>query len=168
MENKIRKIKKIGKDIPVTVKKGSVDVLSRLDILNKNQPHAVLATVFGNEPYTSLISYAITPDMRGLVFATPRRTRKYRNIMKNNCVSLLIDSRSNTAKDYMKAESVTIIGRAYCVKNIKKKDELASILIKKHPGLKKFIDAPSTALILVKTTKCIHVSSFQFVSEYSR
>lgn len=155
----------MSKDIPVTVKEGTVDVLGRLDILNKNQPHAVLATASGDKPYTSLIAYALTPDLKGLIFATPRNTRKYRNIMKNNNVSLLIDSRSNTARDYMNAESITIIGKAYIEKKGKKKDMLAGILIRKHPRLKKFIDAPSTALILIKTIKCIHVSSFQVVSE---
>jgi len=167
MKSKIRMTKGTNKKIPVTVKKGSVDVLNRLAFLNKNQPHAVLATVSADKPHTSLIAYAVTPDLKGLIFATPLNTRKYRNIMKNNNVSLLIDSRSNTAKDYMNAESITITGKASIKKKGKKKDVLAGILIRKHPRLKKFIDAPSTALILIKTIKCIHVSSFQVVSEYA-
>ncbi|MBF0327536.1 MAG: pyridoxamine 5'-phosphate oxidase family protein [Nitrospirae bacterium] len=91
-----------GETIPVIVKTGNADVLSRLFLFNRKQLHAVLATVSGNEPYTSLVAYAVTPDMKGLVFATPSATRKFRNLMKNTKVSLLIDSRSGTAGNYMK------------------------------------------------------------------
>lgn len=166
MQKKNKTIKKFHKAVPVTVRKGSADILRRLVFLGKKQKHAVLATVSDDEPYTSLVAYALVPDLTGLVFATPRKTRKYRNMAKNNSVSLLIDSRSNTAGDYMKAESITITGKACSLKKGKKKDELGDVLLRKHPGLREFIHAPSTALIFVKIIKCIHVSSFQTVSEY--
>ena len=160
-------IKKVRETIPVTVKKGSADVLSRLAILDKDQKLAVLATVSDNEPYTSLVAYAVTPDMKGLIFATPRGTQKYRNIIRNKNVSLLIDTRSNTAADYRKAELITIMGSAHRLKRGRKRDDFAKALLKKHPKLKKFAEAPSTSLVLVKIIKCIHVNSFQIVSQIS-
>lgn len=166
MTKKNKKTVKAGQKIPVTVKKGTVDVLGRLDMLGKNQLHAVLATVSGDEPYTSLIAYALTPDMKVLLFATPRKTRKYRNIVKNKNVCLLIDTRADTAGDYMKAESISVIGTAHAIRKGSMRDELAKVLIKKHPELKGFIAAPSTALIFVEIKRCIHVGSFQAVSEY--
>jgi heme iron utilization protein len=81
-----------------------VPVLERLSARDKDQLHAILATESDGQPYTSMIAYALTPDNKGIVFATPRKTRKYKNILKNNRVSLLIDTRSNTQKDYMNAE----------------------------------------------------------------
>ncbi|MBI5055033.1 MAG: pyridoxamine 5'-phosphate oxidase family protein [Nitrospirae bacterium] len=162
-----KKTKSVSKAIPVTVKQGSEDVPGRLAVLNRKQPHAVLATASDNEPYTSLVAFAVTPDMKGLVFATPRKTKKFSNIAKNRNVSLLIDTRSNTAGDYMKTELISISGSAKVIRQGAGRDELAEIFTNKHPRLRAFVNASSTALILVKISKCIHVSSFQVVSEYS-
>ncbi len=158
-------MKRTKESIPDKVKKGSAPVLERLISLNKDQLHAVLATASDRWPYTTMIAYALTPDNKGIVFATPRKTRKYKNILKNSRVSLLIDTRSNTKKDYMSAESLTILGNAKPVRKGGKWSELAGLLIRKHPHLKKFIHSPETKLILVKITQCIHVTRFQTVTE---
>jgi hypothetical protein len=47
--------------------------------------------------------------MTGVVFATPRDTAKYTNILQNRRVALLIDTRSNTDTAYMRSEAVTIV-----------------------------------------------------------
>ena len=151
--------------IPNKVSKGSVSVSERLRVLNKTQMHAVLATDSDGQPYTSLIAYALTFDMKGIVFATPKSTRKYKNIFKNRRVSLLIDTRSNTEKDYMAAESITILGNAYPVRRGGKWSELANVLKKKHPRLSFFIESPETTLVYIEIIKCIHVTKFQNISE---
>jgi len=160
-------MKKSEKTIPIRVSKGNISVLNRLKILNKAQRHAVLATDLGGQPYTSLVAYALTPDLRGIVFATPKSTRKYKNILKNKRVSLLIDTRSNTESDYMDAESITILGSARPMRKGKRWSELATILKKKHPKLTKFINSSETTLILVAITQCIHVTRFQSVSKWN-
>ena len=100
------------------------------------------------------------------MFATPKRTLKYRNILKHNAVSLLIDTRSNTESDYLNAEAVTISGNAVPVRRGMKWKKLAGIFLRKHPELRGFLESPSSALILVKATRCSHVGSFQTVSEW--
>jgi len=150
--------------IPDRVTKGTTFIPDRLRILDKIQPHAVLATESEGKPYTSLIAYALTPDVKGLIFITPKSTRKYKNILKNKHVSLLIDTRTNTPRDYMGAESVTILGNAHRVRRGKNKTRLSGIFVKKHARLKKIITSPETALILVEITDCIHVTKFQSVS----
>ena len=159
-------MKKSEESIPDRVKKGSAPILERLTALDKNQLHAVLATALDGQPYTSMIAYALTPDKKGIVFATPRKTQKYKNILKNNRVSLLIDTRSNTEKDYMSAESLTILGNAIPVRKGEKWSKLAGVLIRKHPNLNEIIHSPETKLIFVKITRCIHVTRFQTVSEW--
>lgn len=161
-------MKKSRNPLPIKVSRGNVSVLERLRLLDKTQRHAVLASDSDGQPYTSLIAYALTSDMNGIVFATPKSTSKYKNILKNSRVSLLIDTRSNTAKDYMDAESVTILGNAQQVKRSKKRSELSSILIKKHPKLSEFIDSPEVALVLIEIIKCIQVTRFQSVSEWHK
>ena len=157
-------MKELKTAIPDRVKKGTVSVAERVSALNKTCLHTVLATAADGQPYTSLVAYALTPDGKGVAFITPKATRKYRNILKNPRVSLLIDTRTNTPKDYMKAESVTILGNARPIRRGKTRTTLAAIFLKKHPKLEEIIDSRETALIFIKITKCIHVTKFQSVS----
>jgi heme iron utilization protein len=152
--------------IPSEKSSGSVSVSDRLRILNSLERHAVLATEANRMPYTSLIAYAMTPDMKGLLFATPRKTSKYKNLLKNRNVSLLIDTRAQTGGDYMKTEALTLLGAAMPVRRGRKRDNLSGILIKKHPDLAEFIQSETTALVLVEISYCYHISSFQTVSEW--
>jgi nitroimidazol reductase NimA-like FMN-containing flavoprotein (pyridoxamine 5'-phosphate oxidase superfamily) len=159
-------VKKTKASLPDRVNKGTVRVLERLNALDKDQLHAVLATDYDGQPYTSMISYAFIPDKKGIVFTTPRKTQKYRNILKNNRVSLLIDTRSNTENDYMNAESLTILGNAIPLRKGKKWSELTALLIRKHPMLNELVYSPETKLIFIKISRCIHVTKFQTVSEW--
>jgi hypothetical protein len=118
--------------IPDKVTKGTVPVLERLSSLNKDQLHTILATALDGQPYTSVIAYALTPDTKGIVFATPGKTWKDISILKNSRGSLLIDTRSNTERDYMGAESLTILGNAMSVRKGGKWSELAGALIQIH------------------------------------
>ena len=159
-------MKKSEESIPDRVRNGTIPVLERLNAMDKDQLHAVLATESDGQPYTSMIAFALSSDKKGIVFITPQKTRKYKNILKNNNVSILIDTRSNTEKDYMNAESLTILGNAFPVRKGEKWSELTKALIRKHPNLNEIIRSPETKLILVKITRCIHVTRFQTVSEW--
>jgi uncharacterized pyridoxamine 5'-phosphate oxidase family protein len=150
--------------LPDRVSEGTVSVADRVSALNKTCLHAVLATDAAGQPYTSLVAYALTPDGKGVLFTTPKTTRKYRNILKNPRVSLLIDTRTNTPKDFMKAESVTMLGNARPLRRGKTRTELAAIFLKKHPKLEEIVHSRETALIFIKITRCIHVTKFQSIS----
>jgi nitroimidazol reductase NimA-like FMN-containing flavoprotein (pyridoxamine 5'-phosphate oxidase superfamily) len=152
--------------LPLNKTQGRVNVQKILRILNRKQFHAVLATDADGQPYTSLVAFALAPDMEGALFATPKKTSKYRNIMKNRNVSLMIDTRSNKAKGYMRSEAVTILGSALTLRKGKKWDALAEVLISKHPRMEAFIRASSTALVLVSFTKVLHTGRFQNVTEW--
>lgn len=155
------------KNILIETVRGSVSVSDRLIFLNKTERHAVLATVFSGKPYISIVAYALTRDMKVAIFATPKDTQKYQNLLRNKHVALLIDNRRNTDRDYAGAESVSILGMAKPVRRGKRWQELSHILIKKHPALKKFIQAQTTALVLLEAKRCVHVSQFQMVSEWN-
>jgi nitroimidazol reductase NimA-like FMN-containing flavoprotein (pyridoxamine 5'-phosphate oxidase superfamily) len=152
-------------DIPTKTKKGIVSVPERLKAFDKGERFAVLATDDKGQPYTSLISYAVTPDLSKVIFATPKKTQKYRNILQARDVALLIDNRSKMGKKgIMEAEAITVVGIARPMKRGKIWEEMAAIFLKKHPGLEEFIRAETTALIIVEATRCIHVGQFQTVS----
>lgn len=153
-----------SQEIPFEKVTGTVDVTERLSQMNITQRHAVLATVSDAGPYTSLVDFAMTPDMKNVVFAVPKTANKFRHVQQNKEVSLLIDTRKNSVSDYLKAEAVTLTGIAKVVKKGKRWDELSKILIKKHPILKKFVHASTTVLILVEVRRRLHVSRFQTIS----
>jgi nitroimidazol reductase NimA-like FMN-containing flavoprotein (pyridoxamine 5'-phosphate oxidase superfamily) len=152
--------------IPFNKKSGNADVQAIIITLNKKQRHGVLATDSGGQPYTSLVAFALSNDAKGVIFATPRKTSKYQNILKNRNVSFMIDTRSNTATGYMRSEAVTILGTASPLRKGKKRDELCKIFTKKHPELAGFVNAPSTALIFIAIKKALHTGQFQTVTEW--
>ncbi len=157
-----------GTHIPNITKNGFVAVPDRLKVLNENQKLGVLATNDNGQPYTSLISFAIAPDLKKVIFATPKDTRKYKNILNTKEVAILIDNRSSTQKKLLATEAVTIIGTARHVRRGKLRDELAAIYLKKHPDFEEFLQSDTTALMVVEATRCIHVGKFQTISVWDR
>jgi nitroimidazol reductase NimA-like FMN-containing flavoprotein (pyridoxamine 5'-phosphate oxidase superfamily) len=154
----------IKEQIPVKTQKGVAAIPERMKALNAEEYFAVLATDDGHRPYTSLVAYALTPDTKKIIFATPIKTRKYTNIISSANVALLIDNRSKRKKSLMATEAITIIGKAKPVRKGKAWDELAKIFLMKHPDLEEFISFSTTALMAVDIAQCVHVSRFQTVS----
>lgn len=156
------------RSIPFHKTSGSVDVPARLRALDKSQRHAVLATDGKGQPYTSLVAFAMTNDASGIIFATPKKTSKYRNMTHNSSVALLIDTRSNSMKGYLQSEAITILGTAKPVRMGRRREELAGLFVKKHPALASFVDSSSTAIVFVTIDKALHVGKFQVVSQWSK
>ena len=129
---------------------------------------AVLATSDEGRPYASLIAFAFTPDCQTVIFATPKATRKYRNMMSQKSVSILIDNRSGTPEDLSRAEAVTLVGTARPVRAGARKEEYREVFHKKHPPLASFIDDPGTALMAMLIEQAIHVTRFQDVSAWTK
>jgi len=151
-------------NVPSKTSKGAVFIPKRLKLLDSLEYFSVLATQNKSQPYTSLVNFAMTADCKTIIFATPRNTQKYRNIIKTKSVALLIDNRSKKKKNLMDTEAVTVVGNARPVRRGKAWEAFASIYIKKHSNLEEFIYSPSTALIVVDAKLCIHVSQFQTIS----
>jgi len=84
----------------------------------------------------------------------------------NNRVSMVIDNRENSSADYLGAEAFTIFGRAREVRQKEARTGYSSILSRKHPDLAEFVGAPTTALILVKIDRCLHIGKFQTITEW--
>ena len=125
---------------------------------------AVLATVEEGKPYTSIIAFALTPDRRTLLFTTSSATRKYRNIVSQPAVSILLDNRSQSAGDINSAQAVTLLGTAKKVRAGAKKSEYSAIFVNRHPELADFINDPGTALIAFTLQQAVHVARFKDIS----
>lgn len=143
------------------------DIESRkiLSELFASQRLAVLAADDGGKPYTTLVAFAGTEDLKHLIFATLRQTRKFTCITRNPHVSLLIDSRSNQVEDFSNAVAVTAMGRAGESKGDKKEYVIKRYLAK-HPHLNPFTADPSCALMDVSVDTYYIVRQFQEVTEW--
>jgi heme iron utilization protein len=133
-------------------KKNTVPVEIIKHVVN-TQYFAVLGSVEEAQPYSNLIAFAATEDLKYLIFVTSRNTRKYRNMTMNHRVSLLIDNRMNQAGDVNQATAITIIGSVH--EDTARESEFKSIFLRRHPHLSQFIEAPESAVMVVAVSEYI-------------
>lgn len=136
------------------------DLMQRVKLLFEHQRFAVIATATNSQPYTNLVAFASTSDLRTIVFATKRDTQKYININENNRIAVLIDNRENTPYDLSNAITVTALGDAR--ESTDKNEENRKLLLKKHPDLSTFLTHPTCALIEVQ------VITYQIVQKFEQ
>ena len=141
------------------------NLTKRLKAFFDKQCLGVLSTQKRNRPYASLVAFAVTDDLKSFVFATPRTTRKYANIMASSRAALLIDNRSNRASDFRKAMAVTAVGT---VRELRKsgRSRLIRIYTDKHSHLKDFIKSPTCAVMCIEAETLHIVDRFQHVIEF--
>ena len=139
-------------------------IKNRLSQLFTSQKFAVIATSSQNRPYTSLVAFAVTSDLRKLYFFTRQATRKFSNIHSNPRIAVMIDNRSNKDSDIHDAIGVTITGTSRVLTNDKTKHPL-TLFLKKHPQMEDFARAPTSALIEVTIDHYYIVTQFQKVME---
>ncbi len=135
-----------------------------------SQRLAVVATSMDVSPYASLVGFLHSEDLRSIVFATLRDTRKFRNLVSDCHVSLLIDNRRNDASDLYEASAVTIMGTASEITDSVALADISARFLAKHPCLSEFIRSPNCALISVDILQYHYVNRFQNVvmMEFSR
>ena len=135
---------------------------SAFDTLKKlleEQRLAVVATDMQGHPYTSLVAFAASADLRNIVFVTTRSTKKYRNLSAEPNVSLLIDSRTHSVEDFSTGVAVTALGKATEVEG-KQREDLIDAFLRKHPHLDTFARSPSTA------TCCVDIDTYYLVTRF--
>lgn len=132
--------------------------------LLEDQLLAVLGTHHDGAPYTSLVAVAATPDLRHLLFATGRATRKWANLVQDSRASMLVDSRTNREQDFAEAAAVTAVGVVEEVDR-DERDGFLEIFLAKHPHLAEFTGAPSCVLLRLRVDTYILVTRFQHVVE---
>lgn len=139
------------------------DLKKTLRDLFLNQKLAVLSTSDRGKPYCSLIAFMVTDDLKHLIFATTRSTRKYDNLDREPAVCILIDNRSNTEADFQDGIAVTALGTAMEIQD-EERDIFAEKYISRYPYLEEFITSPTCAMLKVNIRQFNIVSRFQNVT----
>jgi len=133
--------------------------------LFSSQKLGVLGTHQAGQPYGSLVAFAATPDLKSLVFATTRATRKFANLRSDPRVSMVLDNRSNRVADFRKAVAATALGQAKEVRG-KERKKFAKMYLAKHPHLSEFVASPTCALVRIRVEVYYLVWRFQNVFEW--
>lgn len=139
-------------------------VLNKISELFESQSLAVLSTQKNNQPYSSLVAFTPSSDLESFYFLTPNTTRKYENLTANPKVSILVNDSRNRADDIYNAVSVTGTGISEVIDKPTEQEAL-NIYLKKHPHLKDFSKAPTTAFIRIIMKRYFMVTRFQNVVE---
>ena len=140
------------------------NVWNTLSDLVATQNLAVLATHEHGQPYTSLVAFAGSSDLKQLFFVTGEATRKYANLKSDPRAAMMIDSRSNSPSDIADAMAATATGSVDIVFG-KELIKLKNIYLEKHPHLADFVKSPSTQMIKLNVSCYYVVNRFQNVVE---
>ena len=138
------------------------EVKKRINKVLDSQSIAVLGTSNKDEPYSCLVGFAITDDLRELVFATMRQRLKYKNMVANPRVTLMIDDRDTQASDFNDTTSITIVGSAEDITG-SDREKYASMLLEQQPALTEFVNSEDCAIMRVSIDKIYVVSEFESV-----
>jgi nitroimidazol reductase NimA-like FMN-containing flavoprotein (pyridoxamine 5'-phosphate oxidase superfamily) len=130
-------------------------MLEEMKAMVKERDMCVLATVSGDSPHCSLMTYVCDDECRKIYMVTQKNTQKYRNLIENPSVSLLIDSREEHAgSSRQDAKAMTISGTFKTIENESEKKQAGNRLLERHPQLKVFFNDPDAEVF------CVSVSSF--------
>lgn len=140
-------------------------IRGRLRALFDAQRYAVLATEDRGQPFTSLMAFAATDDLRHLVMLSDRNTRKFNNLAGNRRVALLVDDRGNKTTDTQESIAVTVVGQAFEA-DADEGDALARLFVARHPGLADFAATPDCAVVRVEVSTYLLVQHFQHTLEW--
>lgn len=125
---------------------------------------AALCTHAEGAPYGSLVAFAADDELNALLFATPRATRKFANILSDPRVAMLIDNARAYPVDFEDAAAATAVGEARELGGDERADAVERFCAA-HPHLREFVESPSTALLRVDVKRYYVVRRFQHVTE---
>ena len=142
----------------------TLERIQTLQDLLHTQPLGVLSTCDRGGPHASLVAFAASDDLREILFATPRTTRKFAHLASNARGVLLVDNRTNTPADFHRAVTVAARGTVDEIPHEEKEAHLGPYLAR-HPHLSDFVRAPTCALMRLRVEGCTLVQRFQEVTE---
>lgn len=140
---------------------------SHMEVLRElleSQLLGVLGTHHEGEPYTSLVGFAATEDLKHLLFATGKTTRKRANLVADARASILVDNRTNRPADFTVASAATAVGVVEEVAEAER-SEFDRVFLAKHPHLEAFVHSPSCARLRLGVSVYMVVTHFQHVIE---
>ncbi|MBN1789635.1 MAG: pyridoxamine 5'-phosphate oxidase family protein [Bacteroidales bacterium] len=132
------------------------DLPEFLDIALQTSRFGVLATEGKGQPHISLIAITPVKEFSQLVFATYRNTRKFRNLIINGKVAVLLSGGDSDIPGLQNGSVVTAFGNAEEI-GITTYHAAMQAHLNRHPELMTFLGSPDCVHFL------IHVEKYQIV-----
>ncbi|MDP3305098.1 MAG: pyridoxamine 5'-phosphate oxidase family protein [Erysipelotrichaceae bacterium] len=123
-----------------------INMLDRVKEMLMNNSLCVLCTVSKDLPYCSLMTYVLSDDLKTVYMVTYRNSRKFRNLLENSKVSLLVDNRHKLV--YPTDETVASVTFEGVLKHLDPLEtEIVRIqLVKRHDELKNILNTPDCVI----------------------
>ncbi len=131
--------------------------------LLKEQLFGVLSTYGSDGPHSVIVSFAAADRFREIVIVTPRSTRKFANILKEDAVSFFLDNRSNSITDLQRLIALEARGHAEAIPQ-EETFSYREIYTAKYPELREFAESPSNVLVKIKVQSYELIHHFQNVT----
>jgi nitroimidazol reductase NimA-like FMN-containing flavoprotein (pyridoxamine 5'-phosphate oxidase superfamily) len=130
------------------------EMLEKMRALLRENSMCVLATCLDNRTHCSLMTYVTDQEGTTLHTVTLKTSRKYRNMVQNPHVSLLVDSRVDDRSERGRIKALTVFGVSSFVRDEKNRDLILTRIRQEHPHLSELLSHPDAEVI------AIHAESF--------
>jgi nitroimidazol reductase NimA-like FMN-containing flavoprotein (pyridoxamine 5'-phosphate oxidase superfamily) len=128
-------------------------MIEEMKALAKRRDMCVLATVADGVPHCSLMAYVTDEDCREIYMVTNKKTQKFKNLIQNPSVSLLIDTRDEHPGGHRReTKALTVSGLCQEIGDEDKITMVRAKLLETHPQLQTFFDDPDVGVVSVKIT----------------
>ena len=124
-------------------------MIDRINDFLKKQSNCVLATVRQGHPHCSLMSYVTDPDVQFVYMVTHRNTSKYRNLLDNPNVSLLVDDRKQRVDKHHTC-ALTVHGTFQSLPTDVQQSSVRPRFLERHADMHRFIEHPETEFISIR------------------
>lgn len=121
--------------------------------LLREKDTCVLATTAGKIPHCSLMFYVTDPECSKIYMVTQKSTTKYKNLIENPWVSLLIDTRdehSGTRRPHTRA--LTVDGTFRRIDEPVEGSSARAAFLERHPHMQAFLDQPDAEVFAIAIT----------------
>ena len=123
----------------------------RIKAFLKEKDICVLATTREGKPHCSLMAYIADGEAEWIYMVTHRATTKYANLLANEQVSLLVDSRCEGLPDARsKIQALTVHGTFHVVEDEEKRRHILEKFLFRHPHMRQFVNHPEAEILSVR------------------
>jgi nitroimidazol reductase NimA-like FMN-containing flavoprotein (pyridoxamine 5'-phosphate oxidase superfamily) len=123
----------------------------RVKAFLKGKDMCVLATTHEGRPHCSLMAYFADQEAEWIYMVTHRSTTKYKNLLSNEQVSLLVDNRcEGSPSERSKIQALTVHGTFNLVEDEERRTQILEQFLTRHPHMKEFLDHPEVEIISVR------------------
>lgn len=121
-------------------------MLDRVKEMLMDNSLCVLCTVSTDLPYCSLMTYVLSDDLKTVYMVTDRKSRKFRNLLGNSVVSLLVDNRQKLV--FPSDDTVASVTFEGFLKHLDPLEtEVVRVrLVKRHEELKNILNNPDCVI----------------------